>query len=186
MPYLGLKYAWVSDSEYSSVSLEGLYFKTYPYGDRLFEQESYFLRLTYGFEYFNLWNVYFSGGYQYFFNDKRAYSLRAVTQSDDPRTLSISMLQVWNFHRQAAILIELGILGMNYAVPFQHYGASINLRFDKWMIQLGFSQGVSRSAIDYEIDDDGRMYWSGTSKGYLQHQVVSITHPELQIQYLFE
>src|SRR5690606_4860169 len=66
MPNLGLKYALPSGSDSTSFVAEGLYFKTYPYGDRFFEQESYFIRLTYGVEALKFWNAYLTYGYQYF------------------------------------------------------------------------------------------------------------------------
>lgn len=185
MPNVGLKYALPSGSDHTSFVIESLYFKTYPYGEKLFEQESYFLRLTYGLEFFGVWNPYLSVGYQYFVNDKRAYSLRAIPQQDDPRTASVSLLQIFNVHGNLAFLIELGVLGLNYPVPFNHYGASMNVRVMNWMLQFGFSASRSREAIDYEIDGDSRMYWSGTSKGRTQHDIVRIIHPEIQVEYIF-
>lgn len=95
------------------------------------------------------------------------------------------MLQVFNVHENLALLIELGVLGLNHEVPFNHYGASVNIRAMNWMFQLGFSASRSRKAIDHEIDDDGRMYWSGTSEGLTQRNNVVIVHPEIQIQYVF-
>jgi hypothetical protein len=46
MPNLGLKYSLPSGSDSISFVIEGLYFTTYPYGEKLFEQESYFIRPT--------------------------------------------------------------------------------------------------------------------------------------------
>lgn len=57
MPNLGLKYSLPSGSDSTSFVVEGLYFKTYPYGEKLFEQESYFVRPTHGLEFFELWNL---------------------------------------------------------------------------------------------------------------------------------
>ncbi len=52
MPNIDLRYGLPSGSDLTSFAIEGLYFKTIPSGGRLFEQHSYFLRLTYGLEFF--------------------------------------------------------------------------------------------------------------------------------------
>lgn len=184
MPNVGLKYAPSISSDVHSLMFEGLYFKTAAYGERLFDQASYFLRASYGLATSSWHTAYVSSGYQYFFNDRRAYSLRMVPQTSDPTTWSLTTLQVLSPTDYFAWVFEFGMLGLNYPVPFWHYGASINLRSDRWMFQIGLSASRSKEKISYEVDENGRIYCSGTSRFITGYDFVTIFHPEIQIQYL--
>lgn len=183
MPNFGLRYSVPLGFAEMNWGVEGMYFRTFDYGDRLFKQTSFFVRSTYGGTVLSFLKSYLSVGYQYFWNDKRAYSIRAVPQKKDPTTLSISTLQVFKVHEGLSLLLEAGQLGMNYRVPFWHYGASVNVGNATWFLQFGFTVSKSQKAIDYEIDKEGRMYWSGTSQDIDQHGVVAIVHPEIQVQF---
>ncbi len=185
MPNIGVKCALPSSTPEASASLELIYFKTFPFGWKLFEQESAFARATYGITPFAGLDVFFSGGFQYFWNDRRAFSLRAIPQRSDPKTLSISTLSNVHLSEHLSAAFELGVLGMNYPTSFLHYGASLNLHFDRWMLQFGYSVSRTLTDIEFEVDHSGRMYWSGTSQGITVEGPVSLVHPEIQLQFVF-
>jgi hypothetical protein len=143
MPLISTKLAFRGGSVLQRISVEGIYFKTFPYGLDLYTQESFFGRLTGTHEFGAAYRLHASVGYQYFIDDSRPYSLRLDSGNQDRFNLSFGLLHEIHFFRRAGIFLETALLGLNYVSPYLHVGASAFYEWSWGVLQLGLSRSTS-------------------------------------------
>jgi len=153
-----------------AIAIDVAYFKTVGNKtDLLFIQESLFLRGITTLNVSSFWDTHINLGYQYFFDYTRPYSLKpdsfllGPNSSEGPHTLSFSSLNDFAITKKVGVNIELGILGLNYTLPFWHLGGSAYYNTNNWYFQAGYS-------------------YSWRTYHYRKEQLY---HPELQLQYIF-
>lgn len=192
MPMIDSKFSFpVGLGLLRQVSIEGMFFKTFPYGMNIYQQESTFDRITGTFQWDELprYKLHLTLGFQYFFNDEAPYSLNmipsmSVGQCTDqscgaptPATLSLGALHEFDLARRYGFFLETAVLGFNYENPYLHTGASIFFKGESWMAQLGASfswstEPVQRFYADGSVyEQDIGHYWA--------------VHPEVQAQWEF-
>lgn len=165
------------NSRFLLFSREGLqvgtdvsYFKTFHFGTDRYSQESSFLRITASQKFSRTYTIHISLGYQYFWDDQYAYSIRTYPGNGDAYTTSLSSLQEIRFNSRDGMFFETGLLGLNYVTVNLHAGISVFHAWNGGLLQLGFSRTNSMGAVKY-------------NKYYSQDLV--IFHPEVQLQTYF-
>jgi len=180
MPNLGIRYATDVDGFVDRFAIEPMYFKTFPYFYNDYEQESFFVRTTVAKNFSDFYVLNASLGYQYFINDRRAFSLRLEPGlSRSKHHLSLSTLHELYISQHLGVLLELGLAGLNYDTLYSQLGTSVFVRWSWGLLQLGLSR--TRSLGEVDLDrwyrfDDGRIANYGE---------ISIYHPEVQLQFYF-
>jgi hypothetical protein len=169
MPNFDVRYSFRLSDFIQNANFESIYFKTFNYGAGTYRQESLFERFV-GTRYFApSYTLHVSLGYQYFFEDEYPFSLRLRPGNGSRYNLDFSTLSEIHLTEHLGVFVELGTLGLNYAVPYLHTGLSV---FGKWnwgVIQLGMSRSKSFRPVQtgiagYEFTD-------------------TVWHPEVQLQF---
>ena len=171
MPMLELKLALQTNTFFERISVDGTYFKTFPYGSNLYEQESTFLRITGTHQFIQNYALHVSVGHQYFFNDAKPFSLRLIPGNGSRTNVSLSTLNEIHLVENVGAFIELGLMGLTYSVPWLHAGLSGFYYWGWGLVQLGYSRTVSLGEVPYFADEGAAtiVYW----------------HPEIQLQVFF-
>ncbi len=171
MPMIEMKVAFHPDIFFERISIDANYFKTFPYARNLYEQESTFLRVTGTHKFTEIYSLHVSVGHQYFFNDNRPFSLRLIPGNGSRTNLSLSTLNEINLIGNLGMFVELGLIGLNYSVPWLHTGLSGFYWWGWGLIQFGYSRTVSLGGVRYYVGGDNAtvVYW----------------HPEIQFQVFF-
>lgn len=174
MPMINTRIGLLNDSDKFRVSLDASYFKTFHFGNDKFQQESIFARLIASRKISENYIIHGSFGYQYFWEDSYPYSLRLSPTNGDRYTTSLSTLHEINFSRSFGIFAEIGLLGLNYASRYLHWGLSGFIKWPAVLLQIGLSQSRSLGPVHFvnPVSD----YW-------YERQVV--LHPEIQLQFYF-
>lgn len=171
-------------------SFEFNYFKTFSYLFDLYDQESVWMRSVWTARVSPGFALHTSVGWQRYYNDSRAYSMRLTVGRSDPTTLSLSTLAEIALTARWGVFLEAGVLGLNYKHPYWHLGASAYYRWSWGLLQAGLSRstmfgpyrmlvtpeelgGDRPSAVLYD-EEVGRYY-----------SVLASFHPEMQFQTFF-
>lgn len=197
MANIGGRVAVQTDSFIDRICLEGLYFNTLQMSFANYEQESLFGRLTATSHLGRTYRVHMTFGYQYFFNDAHPFSLRPNPFTRDPITISVGALHEFRFSEKFGILAETAILGLNYMLPYGHFGLSAFWKSKALTIQAGLSASIRGSA---DISAGAVAQYKGavgTPMGTLIQSEVwgddyvplnarhVMVHPEVQLQFEF-
>jgi len=169
MPMITAKFNHQTKFDYlKQFGFDFSYFKTSSYGMDIFSQESIFSRMIGTFEIGSRYRAHVNFGFQYFFNDDRPFSLRprdlgsdGELLSDEPTTISISVLNEISIIDDFGIFVETGVLGTNYKNPYGHIGGSIYYNTERLHLQVGVSYSFQTK---YNVGNN-------------------ILHPEIQVQY---
>lgn len=163
MPTLSSRYGFTGEKVlFDRYAIEATYMKAFYFGLNKYDQEAIFSRLT-GTKVFSpSYSLHVSAGYQYFFSEKKPYSLRLKPGNHSESTVSFSTLHQINLDDGWGIFLELGALGLNYVTPYLHTGISLFLQqAEGWTWLVGISRSTSLGGTDAKL------------------------HPEIQIQYVF-
>jgi hypothetical protein len=171
MPAINTRLNLLKNSEGLIVSTDVSYFKTFPYANNLFQQESLFARVIVSKMLSEFYTLHNSFGYQYFWDDTRPFSLRLISGNGDRYNTSVSTLHELRLFKNMGVLGEFGVIGLNYATQYLHWGASGYFKWSWGMVQFGLSQSRSMGAVHYVSSTE--YYW------YTKHAVY---HPEFQLQ----
>jgi hypothetical protein len=177
MPMINTKYNFLATENYR-ITVDLNYFKTFQFAENLYEQTSFFGRLVGSDKFSSLYTLHTSFGYQYFWDDAKTYSLFLTPDNGERYTLSLSALNEFHWTKHFGNFIEVGVLGMNYEVPFYQLGLSFFYTWDWGMVQLGASQSISFRPLAYSLT-------VGTSSPQTEYGTLQATHPEVQLQFYF-
>ena len=166
MPTVVNRISFTLNTFIERLNVELHYFKTFPYGLNRYIQESFFARVTGSHKFTAAYTLNVSAGYQYFFVDTRPYSLRLISGKSTPYNASVSTLSEIRLLDRFGVFLEMGVLGLNYSVPYLHLGASAFYHWDWGFFQFGFSQTSSMGEVP------------------LYGPIVYV-HPEIQLQTFF-
>lgn len=136
--------------------------------------------------------VNFNLHYAYFWNDDFPYSIRmdpgddAIRDQVDFTTLT----QIRIPHTQLQWLIELGLLGLNYQMPYLQIGTSLSHLSGNWLFQMGASFSVPMNEVTKKSGwqwgrYDDRLHHTKNGDAYIERYLQTALHPEVQIQYFF-
>ena len=186
MPAISVKYAFPVNEVITRLQIEQLYLKTFDFGWDRYKQESIWTRITASHRFDEHYTLHVNYGFQYFWDDTVAFSMRPTPVHHTPVTMSFSTLSEISFTDQFGIFAEAGILGLNYSNKYLQVGLSGFWKWSTGYIQLG----VSRS---YEIGPEYTTladYTEWTNMyGVDRHSIFKYTrnpfHPELQLEFLF-
>ncbi|MBY0371387.1 hypothetical protein K2X33_11915 [bacterium] len=179
MPMVASKFL-IAEGDTTRLSLETSFFKTFdyyiplPYPHGQYDQESFFTRLV-GTKRWGQYALHVCYGWQYFLREGRPFSLRLDPGSADPSTHSLSVLNEINITPYVGLFFEGGILGLNYAGPYLHLGASLFVQSSWGMVQAGLSASMrtNNNAVFWDRDLDVDVF-------HERH-----IHPEIQLQSYF-
>jgi hypothetical protein len=137
--------------------------------------------------------VYMNLHYGYFWNDDYAYSIRMDPGNDAIRDqIDVTSLTVIDVGSDGAkLLLETGVLGLNYVDPYLQIGASLAFTSDSWLVQFGASATMQFQEAGYASGwspgrHDTRLHYSQTAgKYYTGRYLQTAVHPEVQLQYFF-
>ena len=138
-----------------------------------YEQTSAFLRIAASEKFNNFYTLTASFGYQYFWDDLKPYSFRLVPGNTDPYNASASTLHQFSWTRHFGNFLEGGVMGLNYATPYLHLGASVYSQWKWGMVLIGASRTSSMGQVHYVTSDEDTSF----------EDVVA--HPEVQFQTYF-
>lgn len=130
--------------------------------------------------------------YAYFWNDDFPYSIRMDPGKDTIRDQVdlTSMTQIRIPDTNVQWLVELGVLGLNYELPYLQLGSSFSYLDKSWLIQMGASfsipmrQAFQRSGWELGRYDD-RLHYTANGEAYIERYLQSAIHPEVQVQFFF-
>ncbi|MEE2671353.1 MAG: hypothetical protein VYA54_06575 [Bdellovibrionota bacterium] len=131
-------------------------------------------------------------GYEYFYDETFAHSLRRNPMNDQPYQLTFTNLTEFNIDHQYTIQAELGLLGINYFYPQIYTGMSFVFKFKNSSLQIGaaangtllsyFSSSKTDTQYTY-ADNKGTYLGDSSLKDLIKHDFA--IHPEMQWQYFF-
>jgi len=118
-----------------------------------------------------------------FLDDERPFSIR-VAEPTTPVQVSASVLNEISLFKkykdEFGVGIELGRIGVNEPLPYNHVGFSFFRKLDKILIQVG----VSISATPNIDSSDLAFIGSSTLPSGPEFKKI-VTHPEVQLQWFF-
>jgi hypothetical protein len=181
MPALNVKYAFDGNEIFQQITVDGNLFKTFKFGENKNTQESFMGRVIGSHRFSENYTLHTVGGYQYFWNDERPFSLRLKPGNSDRFTLSLSTLHEFRLIDHLGFFFEAGLLGLNYNKPYLHLGVSSFVYWDWGLIQLGISQSSSLG----KMPDEKYPGLDQNAHGTIFSGVDTVIHPEIQIQFYF-
>lgn len=157
-----------------------VYFETNPSFGKKYEMKSLSYTLTWKTVLNPRYNLYVSGNYMYFWNEVRPFSLRREPYNDRPYQFSLSTLHQFHVSDKFLTQFELGVLGLSYAYPFFHGGASVVYLSKDYSIQVGASVSrVGQPETWRRPEFENQVAVEGESV-----EAISV-HPEIQLQAWF-
>lgn len=171
MPMVQMKYGTPGFWEGSRIAADLNYFKTYPYGENLYDMKAAMTRLGASYDVSSPYTLHAVLGIAYYWNDAKPFSLRLSPRNRDRYTLSLSTLHETRLTGNFGIMTELGMLGLNYLHPYLHWGTSLFVKWSFGYLQVGVSHSITRfrESLDY-----------GGGSFELTDEVY---HPEIQLQF---
>jgi hypothetical protein len=176
-------------------ALQISYFKTYrepnaPYYE--YDMEAAWLAYVRTFFLTESYTAHFNLQGMYYWNDKRPFSMRRPWMEKSLLQINLSVLNELHLIYGWFVNAEFGIIGVVQREPHFHLGMTIEYRFTRWLLHVGFSQtGTTHSYGSPLTRHDYQQTLNSTSNGFHQDydpsQVVydySI-HPEFALQYYF-
>ena len=133
------------------------------------------------------WSRFFTSHLQLnvmnFFEDEKPFSIR-VAKPTTPLQFSASILnEISLFQRyknEFGVGVELGRIGLNEPLPYNHFGFSLFRKFNRILIQGGVSISATPNTNFNDFTFIGQSYLPTTS----EFKKI-VTHPEIQIQWFF-
>lgn len=170
MASANLRFTRETDFDFHAISGEIKYFKTFEFGD--YKQESVFASISARQDVSELITFYHSFGFQHYINDERPYSLRLDSENSSKHHLHLSTMANFTLNESWGLMTEFGLLGLNYARQYLHFGFSVHYA-QKWgSVQLGYS--ISNQMVPIR-NSEFETTWFGDKRFF---------HPEIQIQFL--
>lgn len=145
----------------------------HPIGFASFKMEAAVLKLSVSEMLGNWYRASVTGGYYYYFDDERPFSLRMDPQNNDPYAISLTTLNEFRMSETNYLNIEAGFWGLNYTYPYYHLGLSYSYQGDSYLLGLGLSHTFSPQ------------FPREKSRAFAGYESGSSTHPEVQIQAFF-
>ena len=157
-----------------------------------YQWTSYSLHGLYSYHYEAGAVQYFNLKFSHFINDEMPYSLRMDPGNDEIRNqIDVSTLVKIPMRAGSSIALETGVLGLNYASPYAHLGASVAIQKQDWLVQLGASYTVPLAELGttegFNVGRmDNRVHYSEVARSYYTERYLQVAvHPEVQVQYSF-
>lgn len=126
----------------------------------------------------DIYTIYTTINYMYFWDETWPFSLRREPGNNQPWQISLSTLHQVRWTKSTGFHFEFGILGLNYATPLIHNGYSVYTSGENYLIQLGVSMSASPNNFD-------RLYEKTELAGTKAESYDFSVHPEVQLQYFF-
>ena len=167
-----------------ALGIQGGYMRTEPYLQNFYKMEaSYFNGLI-----SKRWNRNFTSHFQLnvmnFLDDERPFSIR-VPKPTVPIQVSASVLgEVSVFKKykdEFGFGFEIGRIGVNEVLPYNHAGISLFRKIDNIFIQLGVSVSATPNVSVNDFASLGQSSLPDSDSGFKK----IATHPEVQLQWFF-
>lgn len=159
------------------------YMKTQDYLENDYKMENSYLNLVLTKKWSRLSSTHFQVNSMYFIDDARPFSIR-VARPTKPLQVSLSILNELSFFKryqnEFGVGLELGVIGVNEALPYNHLGFSFYRKFKKIIFQAGISLSATQNVTVSNLRHIGNRYISSNG----EYKKV-MTHPEVQMQYFF-
>lgn len=126
----------------------------------------------------DIYTIYTSVNYMYFWDETFPFSLRREPGNDQPWQISLSTLHQVRWSKNSGFHFEFGILGLNYTTPLIHNGYSVYTSGENYLVQVGLSMSASQNNFD-------RLYEKTKYAGAKVESYDFSVHPEIQIQFFF-
>lgn len=158
-------------------AMQAMYLKTGHFGSSTYQMTALSDSFVVKKDFADFYSLNFAVNFMYFFDETSPFSIRREPYNSDAYQVTLSALQEVRLPYHFGLLVETGMLGLNYVYPEMHVGLSISHRSRFTLAQLGFSQ----------------TYTSGTlTRMFSTNQTQSLTsgepgrdfsmHPEIQFQ----
>lgn len=159
------------------------YMKTQNYLENEFRMENSYFNLVLTKKWSRLSSTHFQLNSMYFIDDTRPFSIR-VARPTRPLQMSLSVLNELSFFKkyenEFGVGLELGIIGFNENLPYNHLGFSFYRKYKKLIVQAGLSVSATQNVTLSNFSEIGDRFI--VSEGDYKKIV---THPEVQMQYFF-
>ena len=170
-------------SKHLGLGFQAGYMRTEPYLQDSYKMEASYFNALVSSKWSRLFISHFQLNVMNFLDDERPFSIR-VAQPTTPLQISVSVLNEISVFKkykdEFGIGLELGRIGVNEPLPYNHFGFSFFRKVDKLLIQLG----VSISATPNVESSDLAFIGSSMLPSGEEFKKI-VTHPEVQLQWFF-
>jgi hypothetical protein len=168
------------DSE-SSIGQQLIYLQNDTSFGSVYEMTAFLYWLTWSKKMTTFYNLNISLNTMYFWDEKIPFSLRREPYNTEVYQFSLSTLHQLSVTEKIMAQFELGVLGLNYRLPYFQLGSSFVYLEKNYSIQVGASVSLMPP---YEtpyipIGNTNRIGLTGENLDTLS------LHPEVQLQYWF-
>lgn len=160
------------------LGIQAAYFKTDHINADYYQMEATSVWATLSQRLAPYYVIDFVCNYMYFFDETIPFSLRRDPHNNQPWQVSLTTLQEIRLPAGFGLSAELGVLGLNYALPQAFFGASMNWRNEWLLVQLGYSQNTT-------VTGANRLYTSDQAASMRDSNDDRDMHPEIHLQAFF-
>ena len=169
---------WDLKGWWDEVAIQGSYIKSGTFADNFYRMEVGLAWLTWRKVLSPEYTFYASLNFMNFWDETIPFSFRREPGNNDSYQYSASTLHELNFSVHWGMLLELGVLGLNYARPELHSGYSFHYLSNNYLVQFG----ISVTAAPYNVE---RLFDHHDQQMAEQPKYDESAHPEIQLQYFF-
>jgi len=166
-----------------ALGLQGGYMKTQEYLQNSYQMEASYFNALLSFKISRQLTTHLQLNTMNFINDERPFSIR-VSKPTKPLQVSVSMLNEISifkkYKNELGVGIELGRIGVNEILPYNHLGFSLFRKVNGILVQLGVSISATPSV---GLSDLAFIGSESLPSGPNFKKIV--THPEFQLQWFF-
>jgi hypothetical protein len=161
-------------------AVQSMYLKTGHFGLNSYQMTALSSSFIVKKDFADFYSVNFAVNYMYFFDETNPFSLRREPYNDDPYQFSVTTLQEVRLPGHFGLLVEAGMLGLNYVYPEIHIGLSMSHRSRFTLAQIGFSQTFTSGTVSRLFSTQQTQALGGGEPGYDFSM-----HPEVQFQVFY-
>lgn len=171
------------DSDYyEHLNLQFSYIQSDKSLGRFYEQKVGLLWLTTKHSINEVYRLFATINYMYFWDETLPFSLRREPFNNQADQWSLSTLHQIEIHPRLGMNFEFGVLGLTYRTPLMHTGISFYKLWDSFLMQIGVSYSATTNNFLRLYDNNAQK----NSSAYVGTQKYDFSmHPEVQLQYNF-
>lgn len=160
--------------------VQAMYLKTGHFGSSSYQMTAVSGSFVVKKDFADFYSLNLAVNYMYFFDETAPFSLRREPYNNDAYQVTASTLQEVRLPGHFGLLVETGILGVNYVYPEIHVGLSVSHRSRVTLAQFGFSQTYTSGTLAHMFSTNQTQALSSGEPG----RDFSM-HPEIQFQAFF-
>lgn len=167
---------------YEHLNLQFSYIQSDKSLGHFYEQKIGLLWLTTKHSLNEVYRLYTTINYMYFWDETLPFSLRREPFNNQPDQWSLTTLHQIEIRSRWGMNFEVGVLGLTYRTPLMHTGLSFYKLWESFLMQIGVSYSATTNNFLRLYDNSSQK----SSGAYLGTQKYDFSmHPEIQLQYNF-